>query len=285
MKLKVDKMTEINQREAMAFLSRYEETAVFLLGNFHEHGPSLGTRVNSGNFKILQSDGSVVGVFCLSRRGNLFVQSEVQEPAFDLILEHCKQEPMPLRGIIGDWNFAHIFWQYLLEKKIIRKEVYFSKEINYSLILDHRECYGDPKARLLEPSDYSSWIVLRKNYLKEQKLPYDISDEDMFAEYLNKSQRSMIWGLFVGSHLISIANLNAKTERLATVGGVYTMPAWRKQGFGKALMEQVIYDCNNKLSLHKLIISTGEQENKPAQKLYESLGCRKVGYMALLFGL
>lgn len=94
----------------------------------------------------------------------------------------------------------------------------------------------------------------------------------------------MIWGLFIETELISIAELNAKTDALATVGGVYTMPKFRRKGFAKTLMNGLIFDCKNKLSLHKLIIFTGESENKPAQKLYESLGCRKIGYMALFFG-
>jgi GNAT superfamily N-acetyltransferase len=284
MNLTVEKMTPSNQPEALAFLTRYEETAVFLLGNLHEHGPDLSPHVNSGNFKTLRSNGTIMGVFCLTRRGNLLVQSEVLEPAFEPILEHCKQEPMPLRGIIGDWNFAHVFWQYLLDKKIIRKEVYYSKEINYSLLLDHRACQGDAKARSLEPGDYAAWKVLRINYLIEQKLPHDISDEEMWAEYLGRCKKSMLWGLFVEAQLISIANLNAKTDRLATVGGVYTLPTWRRQGFGKALMEQLIFDCKHKLALHKLIIFTGERENIPGQKLYESMECQKVGYMALLLG-
>lgn len=277
-------MTPSNQADALAYLTSHEDTAVFLLGNLHEHGFALGTHVNSGNFKLLRSGKDILGVFCLTRRGNLLVQSDSYEPVFSLILEHCNRQTIPLRGIIGDWKFANAFWGYLLDQKIIAKEVYHSKEINYSLVLDPRICHGDPKARLLRPEDYALWLPLRKQYLIEQQLPQDISEEEMRAEYLGRCQQSMIWGLFVEDALISIANLNAKTPRLATVGGVFTLPAWRRRGLGKALMEQLIYDCKHILSLHKLIIFTGEKENKPAQKLYESLGCQKVGYMGLLLG-
>ncbi len=58
--------------------------------------------------------------------------------------------------------------------------------------------------------------------------------------------------------------------------------------FGKwqkaVLMKQLIFDCKNKQDLSKLIIFIGEEENKPAQKLYESLGCQRAGHMALFFG-
>ena len=88
----------------------------------------------------------------------------------------------------------------------------------------------------------------------------------------------------MGSELVSIGQLNTKTDHLGIVGGVYTVPKWRRKGLARMLMNQIIHDCKNKLSLRKLIIFTGEQENLPAQKLYESLGCQKAGYMALLFG-
>ena len=90
MKLQLEKFTDSNQEEALSFLSRYENTSVFLLGNFNEHGPNLGIHVNSGNFKLIRNEGKIVCVFCMTRRGNLLVQSELIHPTFELIIENCK---------------------------------------------------------------------------------------------------------------------------------------------------------------------------------------------------
>ena len=56
MKLKLEKLTDSNQEEAISFLSKHENTSVFLLGNLNEHGPNLGLHVNSGNFKLIRKD-------------------------------------------------------------------------------------------------------------------------------------------------------------------------------------------------------------------------------------
>jgi ribosomal protein S18 acetylase RimI-like enzyme len=282
--MQIERVTKLNQKEVISFLSKYEDTAVFLLGNLAQHGPNLGLHANSGNYKLIRQNDKIISVFCLTRRGNLLVQSELTDSVFECIVESCKEDNIPIKGVIGDWEFANVFWPYLKEKKIIKKENFYSKEINYIFNLDNFKSFVNNDARLLEVDDYSTWKSLRLDYLVEQKLPHDLSDKELLDQFIGKCKGSMIWGLFKDSKLIAIAELNAKADALATVGGVYTAPQHRKMGYAKILMERLFFDCKNKLSLHKLIIFTGESKNLPAQKLYESLGCTKVGYMALFFG-
>lgn len=284
MTLSLEKITNSNQKEACSFLSKYSNTAIFLLGNLHEHGPNLGPHVNSGNFKLIRQNGLIVCVFCLTKRGNLLVQSELIQPVFELIINSCKEELIAIRGIIGDWKFAEAFWKYLKGCHIIKKEVFYSKEVCYSLDLNTKHPLVTKEARHLKINDFESWILLRKNYLIEQNLPINLTDEEIKQEFSQKCSKLMSWGLFSNRRLLSVGELNAKTDHLAVVGGVYTVPEFRGRGFAKALMERLIFDCKNKLNLHKLIIFTGENENIPAQKLYESVGSQKIGYMALLFG-
>lgn len=281
---KPEKISLSNLNEVLSFLSRYEDTAIFLLGNLNEHGPSVTEHLNSGNFKLIKQDGKIVCVFCLIRRGNLLVQSELLDPLFETILESCSEEPFAIRGLLGDWEFAKDFWEFLKDRNVIKKETFYSKEINYSLNLNEWQKPAINNVRLLSAEDYDTWKPLRLAYMAEQNLPSDLYEKELHEQFIEKCRQSMLWGLFINSQLISTAGLNARTKQIATVGGVYTLPKWRRKGLAKDLMEQLIYDCKHKLSLEKLIIFTGEKENKPAQKLYESLGCLKVGYMALFFG-
>lgn len=284
MQFKVEKITASTLDEAISFLSRYEDTAVFLLGNLYEHGLDAGNHLNSGNFRLIRQNDQIVCVFCLTRRGNLLVQSELFNSLFESILESCNEESFSIRGIIGDWEFAKEFWEFLKMRNVIKKETFYSKEINYRLNLNEWQKPETKNVRLLVSENYVKWKSLRLDYLREQNLPSDLYEKDMYDYYIEKCLNSMLWGLFIDSQLISIAGLNARTDKLATVGGVYTVPDRRRKGLAKTLMEQLIYDSKHKLFLQKLIIFTGEKENINAQKLYESLGCCKVGYMALFFG-
>jgi ribosomal protein S18 acetylase RimI-like enzyme len=232
---------------------------------------------------LIRSQGQVVGVFCLTRKGNLLIETIVRDAIFDLVLDACHQEPMPLKGVVGNWNFCEPFWKYLKDKKIIQKEVFTSKEILYSIVLNKHNFLPQENVRLLTEADYIQWKPLRLDYLIEEGLPNDLTDTQLFNQFLEKTERKIIWGLFLKNVLVSIADLNAKALDLGQVGGVYTMPSFRQRGYSKSVMQQLLLDAKEIHKIRKIIIFTGEQ-NFPAQKLYKSLGVLQIGYFALLFG-
>lgn len=80
-----------------------------------------------------------------------------------------------------------------------------------------------------------------------------------------------------------MAEFNAKARDLAQVGGVYTAPAFRQQGYAQAVMRTLMRDARDLHKIRKLIIFTGETNTK-ARKLYESLNVHPAGYYALMFG-
>lgn len=282
--MQIERITNKNLEEALQFLNKYEDSAVFLIGNLERMGPNRGESQFSGNFKMVLDKGEVAAVFCLTKGGTLLVQSEIKEPLFKLILKSCEEEKTPIKGLIAEWTFGSLFWEHLKSIGVIKKENYYCKEVNYTLDLWEWKGEAFSKARVLSLEDYQDWKVLRMDYLEEQRLPASLSEKERVYEYENKVKNKLIWGTFEGKRLLSIGELNAKTHEIGTVGGVYTVESERQKGHGRALMHRLIYDCKEDLRLRKLIIFTGEKENIPAQKLYESLGSKKVGHLALCFG-
>jgi len=273
-----------DEEDAISFLEHEKDFSFFLLGNLKAHGLKISEEPNSGNFKLIRdSSGQIVAVFCLARRGNLLVQSTVYEPIFDLIVEACSQEPVPLKGVLGDWNFAAPFWNYLKSKEIIHKELYCAKEVLYRLELSKLSVKPQKSVRILTDVDFPEWQKLRLDYLSEMGLPNDLSDIEMRSQFLQKAAHQMVWGVFKGAQLACIAVLNAKTSIAGVVGGVYTPPNYRRQGLAKQLMHQLMLDAKIKHGLQKLFIFTGDT-NIPARKLYEGLQTVQIGYFALLFG-
>lgn len=154
---KPEKITPSNLNEVLSFLSRYEDTAVFLLGSLNEHGPSATQHLNSGNFKLIRQNKKIICVFCLTRRGNLLVQPELFDPLFEPILESCNEESISIRGFIGDWEFARSFWEFLKNRNVIKKETFYSKEVNYILTLNEWQKPETKQVRLLSIEDYPKW--------------------------------------------------------------------------------------------------------------------------------
>jgi predicted GNAT family acetyltransferase len=283
MTYQIEKINIANFSEAKRFLESYEDFSFFLLGNLEEFGYVLNDSPNSGNFKIVRENGSIVCIFCLTLRCNLLVQSTIQEPLFELIIAECKKESMPIKGLIADWTFAAPFWKFLKTHKIIQKEDYRSKEILYSLDLTQTFPQNQYEVRSLEKSDYLNWKQLRLLDYEETKIPLNISEEQMYNLYVVKSNQKLIWGCFLHHQMVAKAEIIARSIDMGVLGGVYTIPKFRKKGIAKSLLHQLIEDLRMQHNFRKLIIFTG-QHNTAARRLYESLNAQHVGYISLLFG-
>lgn len=274
---------ERNIAEVYAFLARHEESAQFLINNLREHGVSLGVHRNSGNFKALRLGGEICSVFYLARRGNLYVQSSCSEP--EIILDACATEPVRLKGFVGDWGSVEPAYRLFKERNPSFVASYESKEILYS----KRLYAGDPgmmrdaRVRLLSATDFPRWIELRRAFLLELGLPNDGSDQEMRSDFEHGVASGCWWGLFEGEELCATTALNSTGEAIGQVGGVFTLKQFRQRGLAKALMIHMLRDCRDTHGHTKSILFTGETDY-PAQKLYESIGYRRIGYFALVLG-
>ena len=190
MSLVVERVAASNRNEAIAFLSKYEASSIFLLGNLNEHGPNLGSHPNSGNFKLVRQMGKVVAVFCLAHRGVILAESELGAPVFRMIASSCLKEKIPIRALIGDWRFSAPFWQYLKEQKIIKKELRCSKEVNYTLPIDQWKGKGMEGARNLEMKNFSEWRRLQREYAIEESVPQDLNEVEIQGQFAERGRSS-----------------------------------------------------------------------------------------------
>jgi predicted GNAT family acetyltransferase len=280
----IENVTESSEAPMCEFLKGHENYSLFLLSNFLSCGRSLTDEPNSGNFKLIKQFGKIVGVFCLTRRKNFLVQSDVSEPVFSLVLEACKKEPIPIEGVLGDWDFCNPFWQFLKSKGIIGQETYTSKEILYTLNTAHPYSPKYTNVRLLTEADFDQWQPLELAYIREQGFPVDLTDEQMKKQFLFRVSQKAVWGMIMNDgRLVSLAELNAKAFDVGQLGGVFTHPDFRRRGFSKAVLQHLLSDAKEIHKLRKLVLFT-DVNNSPARKLYEALQADVVGHFALLFG-
>ncbi len=278
----IENFTPSSEEKMLHFLKEHENTSLFLLGNFESYGPYIGSSPFSGNYKLIRSSDKIIGVFALTKKGNLFIESAIPESLFDKVIDACQEEGIPIEGLFGNWEVCSPFWSHLKKKKVIQKETYAQKEILYT-INPKLEEKASPFIRQLKESDLEAWLPLRLAYISEYGFPSHLTAEELKEYFLEKVEKKIIWGYFIGDQLVSIADLNAKAFDLGQVGGVYTLPTYRRKGYSKALIRRLFHDSKELHAIRKLIIFTGK-DNLPACKVYESLGCKPAGFFALFFG-
>lgn len=203
----------------------------------------------------------------------------------DLILRSCFEETVPLKGFIGDWRTIEPLWQSYKIKNAAYKPSYESKEILYSYELRGADplLKHDPRVRFLEARDFDQWEEFSRAYMEELKIPDDLDKEKKRKDFEARILDKVWWDLFEGDVLLSRTALNSNGEKIGQVGGVFTPKPFRQKGYSKATMLHMLKDCRDVYGHVKSILFTGETDI-PAQKLYESIGYKRIGSFALILG-
>ncbi len=277
-KITVQKWDAFAEDKLLDFLYQYKETSLFLLDNYQRCGPKLQQELFSGNFKILVDADQICAVFCLTKSGNLLIQSDHKKDYSDVIYKACIEEEISITGFVGGWIDGDLFWKYI---KKINPEVSpknLSKEKLYVLNLSKETGTNHDEVRFLNEKDFDNWHQLDQCYRKETNLPAHGTIDQQRQQFDARAKKEHWWGL--GN--TTVGCFNACVSEIAQIGSMYTKPSNRRQGQAKKLLETMISDAYNSHDIRTLILFT-DQDNIPAQRLYESLGFKQIGYFGLLF--
>ena len=269
---------------AKAFLEQYPETSLFLLSNIRAFGTRLGESLYSGNLKALRQDGELRGVFCLTRGGSLLAQTGGDARFVPIIVRACREERIPIRGVLGEWTVTKAVWDALCREGL--KPTFESKEIMYRV--DLRGSLPEPGARasmvrLLRPHDHPQWERLTSDFLREVGLPLQGTEDQRRAGFVRSVGLDHWWGAFDETRLVSLIGITAMHDTIAQIGGVFTVPEHRRTGLSRDVMITLMRDSHLVQRLDRLFLFTGE-ENVAARKMYEALGFESFGHFGLFFG-
>ena len=73
--IEIREVTDAAMAAVTSFLESHLETSLFLLNNLGTYGPRLTKAIYSGNFRAIEEDGRMVGVFAMTRRGTILAQT------------------------------------------------------------------------------------------------------------------------------------------------------------------------------------------------------------------
>jgi predicted GNAT family acetyltransferase len=272
-------LTESNLPAAVAFLERYVETSIFLLAGLRRYGPRLGPHQNSGHYRLIEDGGSVVAVYCPTRRGHLLVQTGGRRDLAEDILRVAAADTHGVRGVAAEWRAAESIWQALtsLPESPRPSDAYRARHVVYRLDLSRPADAGAPVGvRPLTRDDFDRWDELNMALLGERNAGALASSVERRREgFVHRVDAGHAWGAFEGQLLVSIAVLDEHDGPAAQIGGLYTRADWRGRGFGRLTMEAVLRDAAA-LGFRTVCLFT-EEDNVAARALYESLGFTRAG--------
>lgn len=150
------------------------------------------------------------------------------------------------------------------------------------------------KGRILK--EYDQWImVCSRQFSKAQGRLAELSDIARLNEYqhqYNKErsvneapdwesliQQEKIIVLEADDQIVSIVRLGIETDRLVSIGGTYTFPAYRRKGFAERILQ---FAVNRIVATGRIAHLIVDIDNTPAVTLYRHMGfeCVESSYIA-----
>lgn len=280
--MRIEPFTDANREDALALLRRRRPSSLFLLGNLADQGPVLTDHLNSGDYRVLRRDDGAVGaVFAHYRRGNLIVQTDRFADYAAAIVADVRSDGRPLQGILGDFEVVAPCMAALAPRWVpssVKREPLFDLDLTLAVAAPVPEGLSP---RRLTHDDFGAWRALMQASGIEGGIPEQGTDAQIAQGFADRVARGVHWGADYQGQLVSIAVLNVIADRMGLVGGVYTVPALRRRGFSRAVMDRMA--CDSQGALDALVLFTHE-DNLAAQQLYRKMGFGEIGLFAMVFG-
>ena len=130
--------------------------------------------------------------------------------------------------------------------------------------------------------DMETLHQLQKDYMKEEVYvpgrPITDAEVDISLRQILKNQ--LCFALTVDGDIVAKANTNAIGINCVQIGGVYTHPLYRRNGYAGALVQAL---CNRALRSGKQPVLFVKEKNTPAFNLYQKLGFEECGRYTIAY--
>lgn len=132
--------------------------------------------------------------------------------------------------------------------------------------------FSEAEGRLAELSDIARLNEYQHQYNKERSV-------NETPDWASLIQQEKIIVLEADEQIISIVRLGIETDRLVSIGGTYTFPAYRRKGFAERVLK---FAVNRIVATGRIAHLIVDVDNTPAVTLYRQMGfeCVESSYIA-----
>jgi predicted GNAT family acetyltransferase len=278
-------LTASDRSSLQAFLVGRLDTTLFLQSNLAAAGLADEGHPHQGTYVAAVDGDRWLAVAAHYNGGNVVVAGDIGvEDAARYAVQSSRR---PVKGVIGVWAEA---LRVLDALAIDRPLSLRSKENLYAVELaDLRVpeplAAGRVSCRPSSPDDLSKLTDWRLAFSTES-LRQPATTAGRVAAHESVASAHALGRQWVledeRGRPVATSSFNATTPRSVQVGGVFTPPDLRGQGFAKAVVAGSLLSARS-VGASRSILFTGE-ENRPAQRAYQALGYERIGdYGILLF--
>lgn len=309
--MKIELISENEIEAALDFIAPFENDCVNLA---HEilHGAKNCYAVKNEAIEDSQNAArnsieKIVGVFCFRNRRTIFhcLPFTKYKTALDKIL--CQEtqgafyeffadeKPFCINGeatgslflkniFRNKKNSAHakIVNEYFLMQKNLAQEKNASADLPAQSPEMPQSSENEFRIFQAAPCDEEKLFPLERAYQFEEVIPpnFNVSEKLLRDSFRLNLQSQRIFALQVGDALVAKAAITACGKNYALLGGVYTLPEFRRKGFATILIRHIL----RVLAAEKKCASLYARKNKiAAVELYKSLGFESVAEYRLIY--
>lgn len=272
-------LRESDRETALEFLDREHESNLIMIFDIQHYGIENHGQLFQGDYCGAYRDDELAGVACLYNFGSMFLYCPVEESQRQLTAYIAERGKKP--------RYVHIRsdWAQTVLDELERRGIRPSRlEEQEYLVLSGEDFKprNSERARLAKPEDLPTILHLHRAFQIEYFGTYTEAEDEMgqMAE-----ARMLESGVTVTEHdgkVVSKSEVLVRTDRMALIGGVYTLPEYRGRGFSFASMSLLCERILENLEKACLNVAKG---NPPALSVYKGLGFRWTNdyTMALFF--
>lgn len=271
--------------QVQRFLEDHISSSMFLLSNLLRSGFDFDGQPYQGLYVGLFEHDILQGVMAYYWNGNIIMQMPQHMPLAwrtikTLMDQHQRAQ---LNVLVGPWSQVEALAGCIEHVTFTKRD----KQPLYDLPLSQLQI---PKTstpltcRLASPEDLELLSQWRFAYSVET-LGESVSPalRDNSRERVERAQQSKeLFVLQTHEQVVSMSAFNAQIPGCVQIGGVYTPPEHRSNGYARALVALQLQWATQHLGATRAILFT-DQHNIPAQKAYTSIGFQHIDDYGLLF--
>ena len=283
---------------AQQFIISHEETCASLASLVRRRTDKLVLLVKSENTVVAVPEPvegveitAVLGIINLDSTIYHCIPNPEQLDADFLKAELPYLMKKPVRCISGETSgtqfLIDVFEQGNFDKLNHPVQVYEYKMMhwrNLSTVVEPVETTLSGGEEIIRCTEHDMEILnpLQKDYMKDEvAVPgRPITDAEVDITLRNILKNQLCFALTVDGDIVAKANTNAIGINCIQIGGVYSHPLYRRNGYAGAL---VLALCNRAVRSHKTPVLFVKEKNMPAFTLYRKLGFEECGQYTIAY--